>query len=92
MYLLTHEEMWLLQYPNSQREECVFYTNTDLWDPPAIENEGEKTPVLYAIDCEMVETRHGLEIGRVSLVDEDFNCVYDELVLPENPVTDYLTQ
>jgi RNA exonuclease 1 len=47
---------------------------------------------LFALDCEMVETREGLELARVSLVDEGLRCVYDKLVRPDNPVLDYKTR
>ena len=47
---------------------------------------------LLAIDCEMVLTQHGQELARVSIVDcTTRSVVYDEIVQPENPVTNYLT-
>ena len=47
---------------------------------------------MFALDCEMVETAQGLELARVSLVNEALECIYDKLVKPENPVIDYKTQ
>ncbi len=47
---------------------------------------------MFAIDCEMVETSNGLELARVSVVNESLDCVYDSLVKPELPVVDYKTQ
>ncbi|KAL1408435.1 hypothetical protein Q8F55_005247 [Vanrija albida] len=53
---------------------------------------GGKYPVL-AIDCEMVLTEDGQELARVSVVDcETQKSVFDELVTPPKPVTDYLTR
>jgi DNA polymerase III epsilon subunit-like protein len=47
---------------------------------------------LVGMDCEMVETVNGKELARVSLVDHKGRVLYDSVVLPENEVTDYLTQ
>jgi len=43
------------------------------------------------MDCEMVQTKQGLELARISLVGWDGETIYDTLVKPENPITDYLT-
>lgn len=45
-----------------------------------------------AMDCEMVYTEKGLELARATLVDEDGTAVYDQLVLPPNPIIDYNTK
>lgn len=48
---------------------------------------------LYAIDCEMcLTTARRNELTRVTMVDEDENCVLDELVKPYNRIINYLTQ
>nr|XP_033334384.1 uncharacterized exonuclease C637.09 [Megalopta genalis] len=48
---------------------------------------------MYALDCEMCRTTTGeLELTRISIVDESLNIIYDSLVVPENPITDYLTR
>ena len=47
---------------------------------------------LVGIDCEMVDTIAGKELARVSLVNQLGVTLYDSIVLPENEVTDYLTQ
>jgi len=57
-------------------------------------NEGgsvTEAKTIYAMDCEMVQTKQGLELARISLVGWDGETVYDTLVKPDNPVTDYLT-
>ncbi|KAG8930977.1 hypothetical protein FRC02_003398 [Tulasnella sp. 418] len=47
---------------------------------------------VWAIDCEMIETTAGRELGRVSVVDFDNGLViFDSLVKPTNPITSYLT-
>ncbi|CEL61016.1 hypothetical protein RSOLAG1IB_04255 [Rhizoctonia solani AG-1 IB] len=46
-----------------------------------------------AIDCEMCETEDGKVLARVCAVDfYSDKVVYDQLVLPDKPVIDYLTQ
>ncbi|CAH8570990.1 unnamed protein product [Heterobilharzia americana] len=47
---------------------------------------------MYAVDCEMVLTKAGSELARVTLVDESGKVVFDRLVKPPNPVEDYLTR
>lgn len=47
---------------------------------------------LVSMDCEMVETKTGHEVGRVSVVDHQGNVLYDKCVKPRNPVVDFLTK
>jgi RNA exonuclease 1 len=47
---------------------------------------------LCAMDCEMVSTATGLELGRVSIVANDLRILYDSFVFPTSPVTDYNTR
>jgi DNA polymerase III epsilon subunit-like protein len=47
---------------------------------------------LVGIDCEMVETVCGKELARVSLVDYLGRVLYDSIVLPDDEITDYITQ
>ncbi|SCW02109.1 LAFE_0E14378g1_1 [Lachancea fermentati] len=46
----------------------------------------------FALDCEMCMSEDGLVLTRVSIVDFDNNLVYDKLVKPTVPITDYLTK
>lgn len=47
---------------------------------------------IFAVDCEMCATRNDeWALVRVSVVDEALQCVYDTLVRPDEPVTDYRT-
>ncbi|KAM7533373.1 hypothetical protein Aperf_G00000126452 [Anoplocephala perfoliata] len=47
---------------------------------------------MFAIDCEMVLTKAGSELARITLVDEMGCVILDRLVKPELPVEDYLTR
>ncbi|XP_033630556.1 uncharacterized exonuclease C637.09-like isoform X2 [Asterias rubens] len=55
------------------------------------ENLTERSP-LISIDCEMCVTKAGSELTRVSLVDEDYQVLYDSLVKPRNRILDYVTK
>ncbi|XP_017885742.1 RNA exonuclease 5 [Ceratina calcarata] len=55
--------------------------------------EASAVSPMFGLDCEMCKTTTGeLELTRISLVDEDMKIVYDSLVRPANPITDYLTR
>ncbi|KAK1137594.1 hypothetical protein K0M31_002098 [Melipona bicolor] len=47
---------------------------------------------VYALDCEMCYTTQGLELTRITVIDEDCNVVYETLVNPQNPIIDYNTR
>ena len=46
---------------------------------------------MFAIDCEMCITNRS-ELTRISIVDEELQVVYNELVKPDLPITNYLTR
>lgn len=48
---------------------------------------------MFGVDCEMCRTVAGLnELTRISIVDERYETVYETLVMPDNRISDYLTQ
>jgi DNA polymerase III epsilon subunit-like protein len=62
----------------------------------------ETGPMIFALDCEMLETTIGIELGRATLCQcEHYDTasgamttklVFDAFVRPQNPVVDYKTQ
>lgn len=48
---------------------------------------------LFALDCEMVKTTtDDMALGRVSIVNEEMECIYETFVRPRDPVLDYMTR
>lgn len=48
---------------------------------------------MFGIDCEMCRTIKGInELTRISIVNENYDTVYETLVRPTNKIVDYLTQ
>ena len=47
---------------------------------------------VFGLDCEMCDAASGKVVTRITLVSHDSKTVYDELVKPDEPITDYLTR
>ncbi|EPR60098.1 exonuclease [Toxoplasma gondii GT1] len=47
---------------------------------------------FFALDCEMVLTKLGTEVGRVSVIDSNGTALLDVFVRPKGPIIDYLTR
>lgn len=51
-----------------------------------------KPTTMYALDCEMCETDIGMELTRVTVVDQHCKVVYDQIVKPQSTIINYLTE
>ena len=95
-YLLSAASMERNHYPTPNRgrfsEWSDYFMLCAEWPADDIDMQAANSYPMFAVDCEMVETKEGLELARVSLVDETLQCIYDRLVKPDNPVLDYKTQ
>jgi len=47
---------------------------------------------IVALDCEMCDTSLGLELTRITVVDENGRAVLDSLVLPDLPILNYRSE
>ncbi|KAI9252672.1 hypothetical protein BY458DRAFT_535944 [Sporodiniella umbellata] len=92
-YVLTLEEMRSAGYPipTSLDPNVVL---PDGWKEtrPPIDEELKSDKRIIAADCEMVMTEKGSALARITLISEDGSILLDELVKPDEPITDYLTQ
>ncbi|KAA1467017.1 hypothetical protein DENSPDRAFT_767734 [Dentipellis sp. KUC8613] len=96
-YLLNVEQMIENDYPIPSYMADVFQKPEGWVEIPELSetSPGKKPPVsnIYAIDCEMCLTEDGKELARVCLIDfASGKVVYDQLVKPPKPITDYLTR
>ncbi|EKM52741.1 uncharacterized protein PHACADRAFT_261348 [Phanerochaete carnosa HHB-10118-sp] len=94
-YLLTTEQMLENDYPVPSYIAETF-EKTEGWvetPKPSEESLTNKSLRIFAIDCEMCQTEDGKELARVCIIDYASGVViYDKLVKPQKPVTDYLTR
>lgn len=106
-YLFTQDELSDNNFPNPLKgavdplgHHVEGYTSVVEWPSCEIEDtpqvtasrEGKEEMQMFAIDCEMVETGKGSELARISIIDEEHECLFDTFVKPECPVTDYRTK
>jgi len=90
-YCLTDEQLVTNEYPQwnpAAREHGVRSTR---------EKEGRQKPdkesKLFALDCEMCNAAGNEQVlTRISVVDSNLETIYDTLVQPDVPITDYVTQ
>ncbi len=105
-YSLSHFNRRRLNIPVSIKEEEEGYVAVDPIGVSEVSEDSEegelacddmelplRAPLpLVAIDCEMVYTKLGLELARVSIVDLYGEPLYDEFVKPSMPVLSYNTE
>lgn len=47
---------------------------------------------VYALDCEMCYSTHGLDLTRVTIINAECKVVYETLIKPLHPIIDYNTR
>ncbi|MEE6487393.1 hypothetical protein FKM82_014881 [Ascaphus truei] len=72
---------------DGRKENLDGYVKTFEKMPQADGNSG-----VYALDCEMCYTTHGLELTRVTVINSQLKVVYDTFVKPDNRIVDYNTR
>ncbi|XP_039630551.1 RNA exonuclease 5-like [Polypterus senegalus] len=85
-YLLSKKEMKKNDYPMDGYPDYKDYVTTNCTGPVT-----DDSP-LFGLDCEMCATDKGMKLTRVSLVDNNGQCIMDELVKPKEKIVDYLTK
>ncbi|KAK0466230.1 ribonuclease H [Desarmillaria tabescens] len=102
-YLLTKEQMIEHDYPLPSYMADVFQKPDDTWletpEEPreslltAPDQKKQLARKIYSLDCEMCMTEDGKELARVCIIDfRSGTVIYDQLVKPSKPITDYLTR
>ena len=87
-YTLNREELKSHKYPQEEYSICATYQNTADW--PLLDSKDDKMKLL-SIDCEMVETTVGYELARISIINLEYESVYECLVKPANQIVNYHT-
>ncbi|XP_010137045.1 PREDICTED: RNA exonuclease 1 homolog, partial [Buceros rhinoceros silvestris] len=73
-----------LHVHDGRKEKLEGFMKAFVKSPPSAGTYG-----VYALDCEMCYTTHGLEVTRVTVVDAKLQVIYDSLVKPDGKVIDY---
>ncbi len=91
--IMTYDELEAAHYPIHPAIDP--YDSDDDYDDDWLDTQQKqlfnRNRSYFAIDCEMLITTHGKELGRVSMVDPRGNVVLDEYVRPYGQVIDYKT-
>ncbi|KAG1703653.1 RNA exonuclease 1 [Nymphon striatum] len=89
--LLNIKKMFIDNYPLEHKNYDIKLGNYK-YTKDRYENVTPKSPI-FALDCEMCVTEsEKSELTRISIVNEDLQVVYETLVKPHSPITDYLTR
>ena len=87
-YTLNREERRANKYPSEAATICASYENTKNWEK--IEGNPRENAIL-SVDCEMVETAAGYELARISVINYEYETIYESFAKPQNPITNYHT-
>lgn len=78
-----------LRFTNYGMEELTEKELQEYWELP---DKVEGTYDVIGIDCEMVTTKNGSELARISCVNENGETILNELFKPNSDVIDYHTK
>ncbi|CAO3588369.1 unnamed protein product [Absidia cylindrospora] len=87
--MLTRQELINEHYPLHSSLH-----NNDLpegWIETPVGKQIKTSKKLLAMDCEMCRSGRRLVLTKVALVDEDHRVLLNEFVMPDCPITDYVT-
>ena len=54
--------------------------------------EDKSKEKVFAMDCEMCYTTRGIELTRVTVIDDTGDTVYETFVKPDNKILDFNTR
>ncbi|PVF98588.1 hypothetical protein CPB86DRAFT_774753 [Serendipita vermifera] len=92
-YILTPEQMLENEYPLPTWMSQASQLTDDWLQIPKYTGNDEGEARVLALDCEMCITSAGKELTHICIIDYATDTkLYDELVLPSAPITDYLTR
>lgn len=81
---------------NDIAQDYVTFARTKPRDPVAADHmetdSKSRGDRMIGVDCEMCLTEYGQELARLTLINEAHEVLYDQLVLPQAPITDYCTR
>eukprot|EP00800_Vazella_pourtalesii_P000806 TRINITY_DN10691_c0_g2_i1.p1 TRINITY_DN10691_c0_g2~~TRINITY_DN10691_c0_g2_i1.p1 ORF type:complete len:354 (+),score=91.75 TRINITY_DN10691_c0_g2_i1:25-1086(+) len=86
-YLLTKEDMFINSFPSPQT-----HPRYQVIDQLSADKLTDDTITIMALDCEFCDTASGNALTRISIVNQQLECLYDSFVVPEEEITDYKTQ
>jgi len=87
--LLTKDELQMNLYPMDNLPIYEDYLKTSDYKPTKTQSIKD---LILGVDCEMVRTCQGMELARLTVINFDYEVIYDEFIKPENPIDDYLTK
>lgn len=87
-YTLSEAELIANNYPLENRFEVETFLSTEDKDWPLIQDKPQFNKIL-TIDCEMVQTNIGYELARISIINEEYQEVYNKFVKPKNTIVNY---
>ncbi|KAF4597919.1 REXO1/REXO3 family protein [Pleurotus pulmonarius] len=98
-FILSVEQMIENDYPIPSYMADTFqkspgWVETPEYKPEPLDDGVDRPKQrIYALDCEMCMTEDGKELTRICIIDYYTGIViYDQLVKPSKPITDYLTR